>query len=374
MNDTSNDIVDSLPHDDNGDNIGDNTSNHSNYSPNNRRTLGSQNRVANEEPLGSSNEHPNQESSTNVEDNLERVTKWQLVRSSDEAASSQRHDESLFPEGTQSTPSTSGQPSKRSTRIPVFPQKFNDFVIEVKVKYGLEKLVNYSCLSSANLCFVSSLNKSVEPKNFREACTDINGINAMNDEMEALHRNNIWVITDLHKGRKPIGCKWIYKIKNKSNEEIEKYKARLVAKGYSQREGLDYDETFSPVVKNVEEVYMSLPEGYYNANDKYVVKREDVDGTDGEGDDDDGDLELQGVTDFISLMTKIYRMYTRGGGFKPNGSSDPFMKKQDMIKPYVDASKEKAKAICNNYQKSRHFASECGSKPVKKQYVYYKAS
>ncbi|KVI03369.1 hypothetical protein Ccrd_018332 [Cynara cardunculus var. scolymus] len=76
-------------------------------------------------------------------------------------------------------------------------------------------------------------------------------------------------------------------------------------------------------------------------------------------------IELKGCdcTNLVTTTQDSEGMYTRGGGFKPNGSSDPFMKKQDMIKPYVDASKEKAKAICNNYQKSRHFASECGSKP-----------
>ncbi|GJY85548.1 ribonuclease H-like domain-containing protein [Tanacetum coccineum] len=73
----------------------------------------------------------------------------------------------------------------------------------------------------------------------------------MNLEMEALHRNNTYVLANLPPGRKAIGCKWISKIKYKSSGDVDRYKDRLMAKGYSQREGIDYEETFNLVVKMV---------------------------------------------------------------------------------------------------------------------------
>ncbi|KAK9074195.1 hypothetical protein SSX86_006792 [Deinandra increscens subsp. villosa] len=91
--------------------------------------------------------------------------------------------------------------SRRPIRNSVLPVKLKDFVLDGKVKYGFEKVVNYTKLSADVRCFSVSMNKHVEPKNFRQASTDPLWVTAMNDEMEALHRNNTWVLVDLPKGK-----------------------------------------------------------------------------------------------------------------------------------------------------------------------------
>ena len=69
----------------------------------------------------------------------------------------------------------------------------------------------------------------------------------MDDEMNSMYMNGVWDLVDLPHGCKPVGCKWVFKTKRDSSGRIERYKARLVVKGYSQREGIDLKETFSPV-------------------------------------------------------------------------------------------------------------------------------
>lgn len=71
----------------------------------------------------------------------------------------------------------------------------------------------------------------------------------MHEELEAIERNNTWILTDLPQGHKAIDVKWIFKTKMTANGVVERYKSRLVAKGFEQRPGYDFQEVFAPVAR-----------------------------------------------------------------------------------------------------------------------------
>lgn len=71
----------------------------------------------------------------------------------------------------------------------------------------------------------------------------------MDEEIEALEVTNTWEICSLPPDKISIGCKWLFKVKFNADGSVERYKARLVATGYTQQEGIDYNDTFSPVAK-----------------------------------------------------------------------------------------------------------------------------
>ena len=141
-----------------------------------------------------------------------------------------------------------------------------------------------------------------EPKSVSEAQANQIWADAMKNEIDSLHDNNVWELVELPVDRKPVGSKWVFKVKTNADGSIERCKAHLVAQGYSQKEGLDYDETFSPVVRSEsvrsviplasinglrlhqmvittaflhgdleEEVYMKQPEGFLVQGQEHLV-------------------------------------------------------------------------------------------------------
>ena len=89
-----------------------------------------------------------------------------------------------------------------------------------------------------------------EPTTYEESLNSLEydkWLIAMKSEMDSMYTNQVWTLVDPPKGIKPIGCKWIFKKKMHMEGNVITYKSRLVAKGYRQRQGIDYDETFSPV-------------------------------------------------------------------------------------------------------------------------------
>ena len=131
----------------------------------------------------------------------------------------------------------------------------------------------------------------------------------MKAELDAMDLNHTWSIVHLPLGKHTLGCRWIFRIKYNSDGSVARHKARLVAKGYTQQEGVDFIETFSPMAKLVtvkillalaacqqwdlvqldvnnaflngdlfEEVYMDIPLGYHvqgehnSTNGKLVCK------------------------------------------------------------------------------------------------------
>lgn len=143
-----------------------------------------------------------------------------------------------------------------------------------------------------------------EPKTFRTTSMNPLWKKAMQEEFDALKSQGTWVLVPVPSQRSVVRCKWVYKVKMNSDGSISRYKARLVAQGFTQEQGIDYSETFSPVVRHStvrlilalatsckwplrqldiknaflhgelqEEVYMQQPQGFVDSqHPKYVCR------------------------------------------------------------------------------------------------------
>jgi len=142
-----------------------------------------------------------------------------------------------------------------------------------------------------------------EPKNVKHTLLDPKWRAAMQDEFDALQKNNTWSMVPLPPNRKAIGCKWVFRVKENSDGTLNKFKTRLVAKGFHQVQGFDFTKTFSHVIKPItirliltlalsykwpiqqldvnnaflngileEEVYMQQPQGFEHSDPTLVCK------------------------------------------------------------------------------------------------------
>ncbi|RVW56241.1 Retrovirus-related Pol polyprotein from transposon RE1 [Vitis vinifera] len=155
-------------------------------------------------------------------------------------------------------------PLRRSNRHIAPPIKLHDYVCShvssnqssslipgptKGTRYPLANYVSYHRYKPAYRSFVAQHSAVTEPRSYSEAAAHPEWQKAMRSELQALQANDTWSLTPLSAGKTPIGCRWVYKIKHRSDGSIERYKARLVAKGFTQLEGVDYQDTFSPTAK-----------------------------------------------------------------------------------------------------------------------------
>ncbi|KAG7578131.1 Zinc finger CCHC-type [Arabidopsis thaliana x Arabidopsis arenosa] len=154
----------------------------------------------------------------------------------EETGEAENHDENneSEAESEEEAENVQSQPSLRepSTRPKKRPSYLADYVLLAEIEG--ERLL---------------LQVNEEPWDFSEASELREWREACDEEISSISKNKTWSLEKLPNGVKPIGLKWVFKIKRNSDGSINKYKARLVAKGYVQRHGIDFDEVFAPVAR-----------------------------------------------------------------------------------------------------------------------------
>jgi hypothetical protein len=171
---------------------------------------------------------------------------------SDPATSNTPHSPSSSPLLSPMHPSVAASPTSSHTPHHMItraknnitkPKKFHDGII----RYPLPKAL-----------IAESTPQDIEPTCYTLAMKDQNWRQAMNVEFDALLKNQTWKLVPPSAAYNVIGCKWVFQLKRKADGSIDRYKARLVAKGFHQQSSIDYGETYSPVVKPIIGLRLSI--------------------------------------------------------------------------------------------------------------------
>ena len=125
--------------------------------------------------------------------------------------------------------------------LPVIPATLNSHPMHTHSKHGIFKPKLFHTITTNY--------NHTEPPTYQIASKCPQWCTAMDEEFLALQRQHTWSLVPPPIGKNIAGCKWVFKLKRNSDGSISCYKARLVAKGFHQQYGIDFEETFSPVVK-----------------------------------------------------------------------------------------------------------------------------
>uniref|UniRef100_A0A2N9IMV8 Reverse transcriptase Ty1/copia-type domain-containing protein n=1 Tax=Fagus sylvatica TaxID=28930 RepID=A0A2N9IMV8_FAGSY len=163
-------------------------------------------------------------------------------------------------------PNTSNLPLPPATSNPnsTAPNTTSQHPMQTRSKSGIFK---------PKLGYAAHIDYTItEPPSYKIAAQHPQWCTAMQEEFDALQQQGTWSLVFPPPHKNVVDCKWVYKLKHNSDGTIARYKARLVAKGFHQQQGVDYAETFSPVIKPpTEEVYMAQPQGYIDSSHPHYV-------------------------------------------------------------------------------------------------------
>jgi hypothetical protein len=175
---------------------------------------------------------------------------------------------------TQSTRPLIKAHTNRPHRNAAIPNRYGMVNYDTGDIYGVDNNILHTLLyTDENIA--PDIDTYTDPQSYEEAMSSPYAHKwkaAMKEEIQSLNNNNTWNLMKLPNDAHAIGSKWVYKRKYNSDGTVERYKARVVAKGYAQKEGIDYHETFAPVMK-----YKSLRIILALANSMdYEIKQLDV--------------------------------------------------------------------------------------------------